>query len=125
MSCKYKGECPSASGWCEGPKQNFERCIPFLVSSADRWKLEAQKQAAEAGEMRIALAVRLEELRTNMNKIEQRREEEDKSVTKYLLGMKIETLREQAAWIESVLNQRKMPEWIRKVEGKFLGGSRR
>lgn len=31
MSCQYKDECPSYSGWCEGPKQDFSRCIPFLV----------------------------------------------------------------------------------------------
>lgn len=33
MSCKFKNECPSYSGWCEGPKQDFSRCIPFLVSA--------------------------------------------------------------------------------------------
>lgn len=33
MSCKYKSECPSASGWCEGPKQDFSRCVAFLVSA--------------------------------------------------------------------------------------------
>lgn len=30
MSCRYKNECPSYSGWCEGSKQDFSRCIPFL-----------------------------------------------------------------------------------------------
>ena len=35
MSCKYKNECPSYSGWCEGPKQEFERCIPFLISCVE------------------------------------------------------------------------------------------
>lgn len=33
MSCQFKNECPSYSGWCEGPKQDFEKCIPFLVSA--------------------------------------------------------------------------------------------
>ena len=31
MSCNYKNECPSYSGWCEGPKQNFAMCVQFLV----------------------------------------------------------------------------------------------
>ena len=35
MSCKYKNECPSYSGWCKGPKQDFSRCIPFLVNAYD------------------------------------------------------------------------------------------
>ena len=33
VSCQFKNECPSATGWCEGPKQDFSRCIPFLVSA--------------------------------------------------------------------------------------------
>lgn len=33
MSCQFKDECPSSTGWCEGPKQDFSRCIPFLVSA--------------------------------------------------------------------------------------------
>ena len=33
MSCKYKDQCPSYSGWCEGPKQDFSRCVEFLVTA--------------------------------------------------------------------------------------------
>jgi len=33
MSCQFKEECPSCTGWCEAPKQDFSRCIPFLVSA--------------------------------------------------------------------------------------------
>lgn len=36
MSCQYKDECPSYTGWCEGPKQDFSRCIPFLISAVER-----------------------------------------------------------------------------------------
>ena len=43
MSCKYKNECPSSSGWCEAPEQNFERCIPFLISTVERVSEEAAK----------------------------------------------------------------------------------
>ena len=31
MSCRYKNECPSYSGWCDGPKQDFSRCVEFLI----------------------------------------------------------------------------------------------
>ena len=107
MSCKYKGECPSASGWCEGPKQNFERCIPFLVSSADRWKLEAQKQTAEAGEMRIALAERLEMVRTDIAVSEQMLLCEDKDIDHVILGWKITQKKCEASWLESILYGKK------------------
>lgn len=33
MSCKFKDECPSYTGWCEGPKHDFSRCIPFLINA--------------------------------------------------------------------------------------------
>ena len=35
MSCKYKNECPSYSGWCEGPKQDFSKCVEFLISAVE------------------------------------------------------------------------------------------
>lgn len=31
MNCKYKSKCPSYSGWCEGPKQDFSRCVELLI----------------------------------------------------------------------------------------------
>ena len=34
MSCQFKNECPSYSGWCESPNLDFSRCIPFLVEAA-------------------------------------------------------------------------------------------
>lgn len=33
ISCRFKEECPSYSGWCELPKNNFSRCIPFLLTA--------------------------------------------------------------------------------------------
>lgn len=46
MSCKYKNECPSYSGWCEGPKQDFARCIPFLISCVETARAELSKSQA-------------------------------------------------------------------------------
>lgn len=38
MSCQYKDQCPSYSGWCEGPKQDFSRCLEFLISAYENEK---------------------------------------------------------------------------------------
>lgn len=38
MSCRYKDECPSYSGWCEGPKQDFSRCVEFLITAYENEK---------------------------------------------------------------------------------------
>lgn len=35
MSCQYKDECPSCSGWCEGPKQDFSKCVQFLITAVE------------------------------------------------------------------------------------------
>lgn len=39
MSCRYKNECPSYSGWCEGPKQDFSRCVQFLITAYENAKM--------------------------------------------------------------------------------------
>lgn len=33
MSCQYKDDCPSATGWCESKEQDYSKCIPFLLSA--------------------------------------------------------------------------------------------
>ena len=38
MSCKYKGKCPSATGWCESKERDYSRCIPFLLSAYENAK---------------------------------------------------------------------------------------
>lgn len=38
MSCRFKEECPSYSGWCEGPKQDFSRCVEFLITAYENEK---------------------------------------------------------------------------------------
>lgn len=43
MSCRYKNECPSYSGWCEGTKQDFSKCIQFLITAYERAKAELNK----------------------------------------------------------------------------------
>lgn len=38
MSCQYKDQCPSYSEWCEGPKQDFSRCVAFLITAYENEK---------------------------------------------------------------------------------------
>ena len=117
MGCKYKPDCPSRSGWCEGPQQHYERCVPFLISAANRcihesdtqkaeaecWKLEAQKQAAETGEMMIALAERLEAVRTDIAVSEQLLLDEDSELDRVILQWKVSQKKSEAEWLERVL----------------------
>ena len=131
MNCKYKLDCPSSSGWCEGPQQHYERCVPFLISAAnryisesaahkeeaERWKLEAQKQAAETdhwkleakrqagetGEMIIAIAERLEAVRTDIAVSEQLLLDEDSELDRVILQWKVSQKKSEAEWLERVL----------------------
>ena len=38
MSCQYKDQCPSYSGWCNGPKQDFSKCMEFLITAYENEK---------------------------------------------------------------------------------------
>lgn len=44
MSCRYKDQCPSYSGWCEGPKQDFSRCVAFLITAYENEKYRRTSQ---------------------------------------------------------------------------------
>ena len=131
MGCKYKPDCPSSSGWCEGPQQHYERCVPFLISAANRrinrlyaqkaeterwkleaqrkaaetdhWKLEAKRQAGETGEMMIALAERLEAVRTDIAVSEQLLLDEDSELDRVILQWKVSQKKSEAEWLERVL----------------------
>ena len=135
MGCKYKSDCPSSSGWREGPQQHYDRCVPFLISAAnrcihesatqkkeaerwkleaqkqasetDRWKLEAQKQAAETGEMMIALAERLEAVRTDIAVSEQLLLDEENELDRVILSWKVSQKKSEAEWLERVLYGRR------------------
>ncbi len=55
MSCRYKNECPSYSGWCEGPKQDFSKCIPFLVTAYENEKQRANRYEKKIRELDVKL----------------------------------------------------------------------
>ena len=131
MGCKYKSDCPSRSGWCEGPQQYYERCVPFLISAANRrinrlyaqkaeterwkleaqrkaaetdhWKLETKRQAGETGEMMIDLAERLEAVRTDIAVSEQLLLDEDSELDRVILTWKVSQKKSEAEWLERVL----------------------
>ena len=42
MACRYKYECPSYTGWCEGPKQDFSKCVQFLITAYEREKRDGE-----------------------------------------------------------------------------------
>ena len=44
MSCRYKNEFPSYSGWCDGPKQDFSRCIQFLITAYENAKEKLEER---------------------------------------------------------------------------------
>lgn len=67
------------------------------------WKQEAQKHAAAAGEIKIALAGRLEEVRTQIAVLGQMQLLEDNDLDQVMLGWKIEQLKEQERWLEGML----------------------
>lgn len=69
------------------------------------WKYEAQKQAADAGEIRIAIAVRLEEVRTQIAGIHKHLLLEDNDFDRVILEWKQNQLKEQVAWLEGTLNK--------------------
>ena len=47
MSCQFKDECPSYTGWCESPSQDFSRCIPLRSREARIAELEAAAAPAD------------------------------------------------------------------------------
>lgn len=48
MPCQYKDRCPSYSGWCEGPKQDFSRCVEFLIVAYEHDKLLSDPKLEKA-----------------------------------------------------------------------------
>lgn len=67
------------------------------------WKIEAQEQAAAAGELRVKLAERLEYLRTKISITRQQLITEDNNLDRVILQWKLAQLQEEEAWLEGVL----------------------
>lgn len=105
MSCKYIDTCPSYSGWCKGPKQDFEKCLPYLITAHGVWKKEAIKQATAAGELRKEFEILLDDLRKSIHTVRHQMDSETDQDTKVRLHVKLMTLRQQADRIDEILNR--------------------
>lgn len=67
------------------------------------WKYEAQKQAVNAGELRIAIAEQLEDVRTQILAIHKQLLFEDNDFDIVILTWKKEQLENQERWLKDVL----------------------
>lgn len=65
MSCQYKDQCPSYSGWCNGPKQDFSKCVEFLITAYENEKKRMIAEACTAlgWNMETVMQTNIEKLR--------------------------------------------------------------
>lgn len=68
------------------------------------WKREAQEQAAAAGELKILLALHLEELRIQQAALRRHLVLEDSDLDRVIVQWKIGQLQQKIGWLEGVLN---------------------
>lgn len=68
------------------------------------WKQEALKHAAEAGEMKIVIAQKLEEVRADIVNIRHMLLTEDTALDQAILGWKKEQLEKWAIFLEDLLS---------------------
>ena len=67
------------------------------------WKQEAQKQAADAGELKMKLAERLEHIRTEISTARQYLRFEDNNLDRVVLEWKLGQLQKEEEWLEGIL----------------------
>lgn len=104
MECRYKGECPMAVDKCDKKRvSKTGGCALWWRFERERWKKGAQEQAAAAGELRIALGMRLEAVRTDMAVTEQTLLCEDNRFDREILSWKLAQKRAEAQWLEEIL----------------------
>ena len=74
-----------------------------LHKDCQHWKTEAQKHAAAAGELKVALGERLEEIRRRKTSIEDLAPGVKTDMDKAVAEWKIKQYKEQEQWLEVVL----------------------
>lgn len=79
-----------------------EKYEEFSRQTTD-WKYEAQTQAAAAGELRILLAYRLKELRTQQTALWKCLTLEDCDLDRVILQWKLKQLQEHIDWLENAI----------------------
>lgn len=86
------------------------------------WKQEALKHAAEAGEMKIAIAQKLEEVRADIVNIRHMLLTEDTALDQAILGWKKEQLEKWVIFLEDLLHGAKKTvgkDWKQNVMQRF------
>lgn len=68
------------------------------------WKKEAQKNAAAAGEFRIKLCCRLDELKTRYRNLQKEAIDSNDYNQMYCILNRLSFINEEIAWLEGVLN---------------------
>lgn len=83
-----------------------DTCDWFTEFDVDEinWQREAQLQAAAAGELRILLAQRLEELRTHQTALRRHLALEDSDLDRMIVSWKVEQLQQHIDWFENIMN---------------------
>ena len=68
------------------------------------WKKEAQKNAAAAGEFRIKLCCRLDELKTRYRNLQKEAIDSNDYNQMYCILNRLSFINEEISWLEGVLN---------------------
>lgn len=82
-----------AQGWKPMPEDN-----------SAYWKQEAQRQAAAAGELKIALAERLNETNRRLKSAREARQGAEDSLQRLICDWQIDRLNAEKVWLEGLIN---------------------
>lgn len=77
-----------------------------MQMSKINWKLEAQKQAADAGTLKMNLALRLDDINTRIRSLDEALIFADDNASINLLN-RISVLKEERVWLVSVLYEKR------------------
>lgn len=80
--------------------------INTMKADLEYWKQQSIEKCSEAGEIRIAIAERLEEIRTSIMITRQQLALEDNHFDQVILQWKIDQLQQQEEWLERTLSMK-------------------
>lgn len=87
MACRYKYECPSYSGWCEGPKQDFSKCTSFLITAYENQRKENEVLLKRFRHLLESDVIRLyDEVDPRTKKYKRNVKDLDKIIMKYIIS---------------------------------------
>ena len=83
-----------------------QKVMNTMKSNLEYWKQQSIEKCSEAGELRIAIAERLEEIRTSIMITRQQLALEDNHFAQVILQWKIDQFRKQEEWLERTLSMK-------------------